>query len=89
MGPDFRGDPLGGTSWWVANAEYIRTITGPVKGVAFVDAGALDGEVEVALGLGVRLDLPIGPVRLEYGHNLTQDGREPSGTFHFAIGAAF
>lgn len=89
MGPEFEGDPLGGTKWWVANVEYIRTIAGPVKGVAFVDAGALDGEVEVALGLGVRLDLPIGPVRFEYGHNLTQDGREPSGAFHFAIGAAF
>ncbi|RYD85404.1 MAG: hypothetical protein EOP84_02620, partial [Verrucomicrobiaceae bacterium] len=43
----------------------------------------------VAAGLGVRLDLPIGPVRLEYGYNLTRDLKEPKGTLHFAIGTAF
>ena len=44
---------------------------------------------EIAAGLGIRIDLPVGPIRLEYGHNLTQDLGEPSGTWHFAIGAAF
>jgi outer membrane protein insertion porin family len=45
--------------------------------------------VEVAAGLGLRLDLPIGPVRLEYGHNMTQGRGEPGGTWHFAIGTTF
>lgn len=89
MGPAFKGDPLGGTTWWVANAEYIRTLAGPLKGVAFLDTGALDDELEMAVGLGLRVELPIGPIRLEYGRSLTQDGREPSGTFHFSIGASF
>ena len=97
LGPKFGNDPIGGTSWWVANAEYTRKIAGPVQGVLFIDAGSLspdpsglfDADVEVAAGLGIRLDLPVGPVRLEYGYSLTRDDNEPAGAFHFAIGAAF
>jgi outer membrane protein insertion porin family len=89
MGPDFDGYPLGGNTWWVSNFEYTRTLTGPVKGVAFFDAGALDAEIEMAVGLGIRIDLPVGPIRLEYGHSLTKDPGEPGGTFHFAIGTTF
>ncbi len=88
---------IGGESYFVANLEYVRSIAGPLKAVAFVDAGGLDtawedfglGNPDVAAGLGIRLDLPIGPVRFEYGHNLTQDPGEPSGTLHFAIGTTF
>ncbi|BCX50124.1 outermembrane surface antigen protein [Haloferula helveola] len=91
------GYPVGGQSYWVTNIEYIHTIAGPLKAAAFFDAGGLSpdwedfgtGDPEMAVGLGLRLDLPIGPVRLEYGHNLTQDGRDPSGSWHFAIGTAF
>jgi len=97
LGPTIDGYPTGGEGMWNANVELIRTITGSVKGVVFFDAGSLASdykdfgasEVELAAGLGVRLDLPIGPVRLEYGYNLTQDMHEPSGTIHFAIGMAY
>lgn len=97
MGPSLNGYPSGGAAWWIANAEYIRTIAGPVKGVIFVDAGALaedagdliSTDVEVAVGLGIRIDLPVGPVRFEYGQSLTQDGDEHSGAFHFSIGGTF
>lgn len=89
--------PIGGQASWVTNVEYIRDLAGALKGVVFVDAGGLSrdwdefgmNDIDVALGLGLRLDLPIGPVRLEYGHNLTKDANEPSGTWHFAIGTAF
>jgi len=97
MGPQINGHPTGGAAWWIANAEYIRTIAGPVKGVVFLDAGALSEkagdlfstDIEVALGLGLRIDLPVGPIRFEYGHSLTQDGDEHSGAFHFSIGGTF
>lgn len=89
LGRNLGGGPLGGNEWWVANAEYIYTITGPVKAIGFVDAGSLDSNLELAAGLGVRIDLPVGPIRLEYGHNLTRDSSEPSGAFHFAIGTTF
>lgn len=97
MGPKaLNGDPLGGEAYWVVNAEYLQSIAGPVKAVVFVDAGHLSGDSaldfgspELAAGLGLRLDLPVGPIRLEYGHNLTRDRGEPSGSWHFAIGVAF
>ena len=89
--------PIGGEAMWATNAELIRTISGSVKAVAFFDAGTLSrnyedlasSEIEMALGLGLRLDLPIGPVRLEYGYNMTRDEGEPMGALHFAIGTAF
>lgn len=97
LGPSVNGYPTGGEASWHANAEYLRTLAGSVKGVLFLDAGALSrdydeigsAKLNLATGLGLRLDLPIGPVRLEYGYNLTQDRGEPDGTLHFAIGATF
>ena len=98
LGPRTRSnDPLGGETYWVTKAEYVHVLFGPLKGVGFVDAGHLSAigngfdfaSPEVAAGLGIRIDLPVGPIRLEYGHNLTQDLGEPSGTWHFAIGTAF
>ena len=97
LGPSFGGDPYGGDFSWAVNTELSRNIAGAVMLVAFADAGAVTGSyigqrqggLELAAGLGIRFDLPIGPVRLEYGHNLTQDAGEPSGTWHFAIGTTF
>lgn len=97
LGPQVDGYPTGGEAMWNTNFELIRKITNTVSAVAFIDAGALsrdfDGidsaDLEVATGLGIRLDLPIGPVRLEYGFNLTRDAGEPAGAFHFAIGTAY
>ena len=98
LGPrNASGVNRGGEAYWIANAEYVHQVAGAFKAVAFTDAGTLSEDlssfasssVDVAVGLGVRLDLPIGPVRLEYGHNLTPDSGEPSGAFHFAIGVAY
>lgn len=97
LGPIANGDPFGGDFSWAVNTELSRSISGIVKAVAFLDAGGVEGNflgaqqggLELAVGLGVRLDLPIGPVRLEYGYNLTRDPGEPNGTFHFAIGSTF
>jgi outer membrane protein insertion porin family len=97
LGPSVNGYPTGGEGTWHANAEYLRTLAGSMRGVVFFDAGGLSrdyqeigsAKLNLAAGLGLRLDLPIGPVRLEYGYNLTQDPGEPDGTLHFAIGATF
>lgn len=97
LGPSANNYPTGGEASWHANAEIIRNLGGTLKAVGFLDAGSLarsydelgDSDLEMALGLGLRLDLPIGPVRLEYGYNLTRDSGEPAGSLHFAIGAAF
>ena len=97
LGPRVNGYPTGGEEMWSSNLELIRSIGSSVKAVAFFDAGSLarnheqfgSGGIELAAGLGLRLDLPVGPVRFEYGYNLTRDPGEPAGTFHFAIGCAY
>lgn len=97
LGPTINGYPTGGEAAWHANAEIVRSLSAPLVLATFVDAGSLSrhgeplgsSEIEVAVGLGLRLDLPIGPVRLEYGYNLTHDPGEPHGTLHFAIGITF
>jgi outer membrane protein assembly factor BamA len=91
------GYATGGEGMWNTNVELIRNLTSSVAAVAFFDAGALSStfdtlgsaDIELAVGLGMRLELPIGPVRFEYGYNLTKDEGEPTGAFHFAIGLAY
>jgi len=42
------------------------------------------------VGIGVRLDLPIGPVRIDYGIPIqTQNNNSGSGKFNFNIGYQF
>lgn len=97
LGPSSNGYPRGGEAYWSANLEYIHTLKGLLRGIVFFDAGNLNenyenfgsGRTNIAAGVGLRFDLPIGPVRLEYGHNLNPDDGDPSGTFHFAIGTTF
>jgi outer membrane protein insertion porin family len=97
LGPTFDGYATGGEGMWNTNMEVVRNLSGVVKAVAFFDAGTLSrnfedigsSDIELATGLGLRLDLPIGPVRIEYGYNLTRDPGEPTGTLHFAIGYAY
>jgi outer membrane protein insertion porin family len=97
LGPTLGGAPYGGDFSWAVQTELSRPIRGALRAVSFMDVGGVSGNytapmgggLEVAVGLGLRLDLPIGPVRLEYGHNLTRDRGEPPGTWHFAIGATF
>ena len=98
LGPrSISNDPLGGQAYWNASLEYTRSINDPIKAVIFFDAGQVYqtfsdwgfNDPSYAAGIGLRIDLPIGPVRLEYGHNLNQRSGEPSGTLHFAIGTTF
>ena len=97
LGPNIDGTARGGQAFWYTNVEYIRKIAGPLYGVVFLDAGSLEESAlsypsfdpKLALGVGLRLDLPIGPIRFEYGRALNPAPEDPSGAFHFAIGASF
>ncbi|MGJ8656278.1 MAG: BamA/OMP85 family outer membrane protein [Akkermansiaceae bacterium] len=90
-------DPLGGEAYWNASAEYIHPFNDLFSGVLFYDTGNLFADAgdysfsnpTHSLGIGMRIDLPVGPARFEYGFNLNQKSGEPSGAFHFAIGAQF
>lgn len=72
--------PVGGTSLATASIELrfpSPLLREYLKGAAFVDAGAvgtgavwdLTSQWRITPGLGVRLDTPVGPVRLDLAYN--------------------
>jgi outer membrane protein insertion porin family len=98
VGPkDENGEPIGGNSLWRMTVEYTFPIVDKVRGAFFYDAGAVSAKsfnyssaVNSDVGVGVRLDLPIGPVRLDYGIPIQADKyNDSSGKFQFNIGYQF
>lgn len=98
LGPhDPKGNPIGGEFDTIFNVEYTFPLYGELQGAVFYDAGnllptsehpSLD-DMRYALGLGLRYQLPIGPIRLDYGFNPDPQRHEDSGAFHFSFGFAF
>ena len=92
-----RGNPLGGEFFTVFNVEYTFPIYGELLGAVFVDAGNLLPEasnpslddMRYGIGPGLRYNLPIGPIRLDYGVNPNPRKDEARGAFHFSFGFAF
>ena len=39
-----------------------------------------------SVGLGIRYNLPIGPLNLEYAHKLNKKSYESDGAFHLSVG---
>jgi outer membrane protein insertion porin family len=58
----------------------------------FVNAGSFDystKDIGSDVGVGLRLDLPIGPLRVDYGYPIQRDGRNGGGRFNFNVGYQF
>ncbi|RYD82048.1 MAG: outer membrane protein assembly factor BamA, partial [Verrucomicrobiaceae bacterium] len=106
VGPkDEDGEPIGGQTSARATIEYTFPVIDKVRGalfydIGFVSRGAYDfapskdengsGGLAQDVGIGVRLDLPIGPVRIDYGFPIQGDRyNEGSGKFNFNIGYQF
>ena len=97
LGPkDHAGNPLGGEFFSVLNAEFSFPIYGGLDGAVFADAGNLTAfnragasDLRYALGVGLRYQLPVGPLRLDYGINPSPRPDEDFGAFHFSFGFAF
>ncbi|MEO6789228.1 MAG: BamA/TamA family outer membrane protein [Chthoniobacteraceae bacterium] len=97
LGPkDAGGHPLGGDFYTVFNAEWTFPIAGAFGGAVFADAGnllskstvALD-DMRYAIGVGLRYQLPIGPLRIDYGYNPSRRAGEDVGAVHLSFGFAF
>ena len=98
VGPlDANGDPTGGNALVVLNAEWRFPIWRVLGGALFVDAGAVTAEVSqlawsafrVGVGGGLRLNTPVGPVRVDFGYALTPIPGENPFQVYFALGNPF
>lgn len=106
VGPkDDHGEPLGGSTLARATIEYTFPIIEKVRGavfydVGFVNAGSYDfspteepngsGGLAQDAGIGLRVELPIGPIRIDYGIPLQNDAYAgDGGHFNFNIGYQF
>jgi outer membrane protein insertion porin family len=101
VGPrDSRNEPIGGRTFGFANLELTVPIIDRVRGAVFVDAGFADrrfahyGDMldtfNAAVGFGLRLNLPIGPLRFDFGIPIrTDEYNDSSGKFHFDVGYQF
>jgi len=98
VGPkDINGEPLGGRSLARATVELTFPVIEKVRAAVFYDtgfvnAGAFDyslNNVASDVGLGLRLDLPVGPLRLDYGFPIQKAGNSGGGKFNFNVGYQF
>jgi outer membrane translocation and assembly module TamA len=91
------GEFIGAKTYLLANVELEQALTGKLSLVLFADA--LGSAAQLAdypfeeklftLGLGLRFNTVIGPVRVEYGRNLDPRPRDPAGTLLISVGFPF
>jgi outer membrane protein insertion porin family len=96
---DINGEPLGGQSMAAFTVEYTIPIVEKARfavfyDTGFVNAGAWDFSTNHTVsdvGFGMRLDLPIGPLRIDYGIPINKNGYKDagSGKFNFNVGYQF
>jgi outer membrane protein insertion porin family len=98
VGPqDVNGEPTGGKSMWRTTIELTFPIIEKARGAIFYDTGFVNdsqwsfgfNHIASDIGVGLRLDLPIGPLRLDYGYPIQRDGYNGGGHFNFSVGYQF
>lgn len=94
---DDDGDEVGAESYALLNLEIEQRFYSKFSTILFLDSivNSRQGFFEevnqplYTLGLGLRYQTVVGPIRAEYGHNLNPREDDRSGTFHFSIGFPF
>jgi outer membrane protein insertion porin family len=90
-----RTEPVGGNTYWFGTAEYSIPIIERIRFAMFYDIGCVNADsydFDTAgyadnWGVGIRLNLPIGPLRLDYGIPITApDYADDGGQFQFGVG---
>ncbi|MGN0954536.1 BamA/OMP85 family outer membrane protein [Dialister sp.] len=91
----YEDDQFKGKKMYAGTLEYRFPIAKKVQGVVFTDVGSTwsldsgkipwyedDDSLNWSVGVGLRLQTPIGPIRLDYGHG-------DQNKFHFSFGTQF
>ena len=90
---DTENHPIGGLARSIFNVEYDVPIYGDLVGAAFIDAGGTGDtpfdNFATGIGGGVRYNLPIGPVRVDYGVNPAPRKNQSFGVLSLSFGFAF
>ncbi|MEM9353592.1 MAG: POTRA domain-containing protein [Planctomycetota bacterium] len=87
---------LGGTFQWINSAQYLFPITADetLHGVAFVDFGTVEPEVQiedfrVAPGVGLRITVPAlgpAPIALDFAWSVAEAAFDERDVFSFSLG---
>lgn len=88
---------VGAKSYLQLNVELEQALTPKLSAVVFVDGLGMTArladypfdETLFSAGVGLRYHTLIGPVRLEYGHNLNPRPLDPRGTLLLSVGFPF
>ncbi len=91
------GQILGAETYTLGTVEFEQALTPKWSLVLFSDNLGFAHRIGdypfdtglFSVGGGIRWRTLIGPVRLEYGHNLNPRSRDPSGTLQFSLGFPF
>jgi outer membrane protein assembly complex protein YaeT len=94
---DADGKIIGAQTYSFGSIEFEQSLTPKWAIVVFSDSITFarglknypSDEWLFSVGGGLRWRTIIGPVRLEYGHNLNPRPKDPSGTLHFSLGFPF
>jgi outer membrane protein insertion porin family len=98
VGPEEDGDVIGGTKEAILNFEYLFPIMkeAGIRGVVFFDTGNAYRKdqypfetMRKSAGFGVRWYSPFGPLRVEWGINLSPRSGEKRSNFEFSMGNLF
>jgi outer membrane protein insertion porin family len=99
VGPvDEFDNPIGGSSLGYVTFEVTFPVIPRVRFAIFSDFGYVNpsaydfgtSNLNADIGFGVRLDLPIGPLRFDYGYPIIYESfNGPPGKFNFNIGYQF
>jgi outer membrane protein insertion porin family len=88
-------EPVGGDTYWFGSLEYSIPIIDRLRFALFYDVGNVASSsysysfsnLNDNWGVGLRLNLPIGPLRLDYGIPIHHDQfNSSSGQFQFGVG---
>lgn len=99
LGPkDDQGEPLGGEGFTTFSVELRQRLRGRLEGAVFYDVGNVTvdhgdllkfEDLGQAVGVGLRYNLPVGPVRVDFALNPAPKEFESDYEVHVSLGFAF